>query len=1677
MKQTRRMKRTISLALAVSGLFSWSGPVHALKPIETSQGSGLEELDQKLRSVSSVGLEEWGPGPDFRLHLNPSTPIQTPRAVLDQFTPRGDQLWMTLLSHESRNWSKFGFLLTDANENRISQADAIVHRTDVLRKIILAAEKAGSLPQGTWQGIWLPDGGRVNFKNPKTLSVLTSEPVRAALAENKRSLMKLEAERRPEDEPGLLALTLEKGAESAVAFYTAGDDPNGWYPFAEILVIDQQPSNTRLLFSSRHGVLIDREVRFRARQAERAAAASGLEENVLSTRTWAASIAKRAAAGEIEVVQRGSIELRGTAITEDAVYAQAQTVHVGGWFLPRWDVSQKRLEISPPKPITGPPALVVQSHSGAITAVAENKRTVILRRAEKPDVSLEPFAFGSVVGVAFSPQDDKLVAWSRPSSRLEVWDLTPLADSLPPKKLKGVGIRAGNEIGFNDRGTLVSVRSSPEKVSWWDPVRGAFHAGLEEEVEEYKPEDPWPWLDEIMKKVDADEITTFQRTGRMLTKATGQLTREKIRQEVSLVADKNSQGVFGWSVDGKTLHLTLLTSVPSARETPSTAVNPSARPKADILVVALPGQPVQESLMSAWASFSDKDFPVGRSGGTMAFSPEQAWQVLQPGQSAASAGGALIVHDIRLPEETAFGTDPGSFQNFGLNKVFGLIYNIRTRLTGNAFPIAVLIRVSDKDSERAQLLHQAAYTLAYAELGKYATWGWGESTSIDFIERNDSIPPPTIHRSLGRVLWLIGKQSAASGLEEKIVSLYAPAPVISVAFNRPGHEVQMAALTQDGQVLAYSSSGTRHEYRRDILSNAPSSRPALSASIPGALRVAFRAGGAGIFVSGAHGGVTFDAYYQTQSRQHPVRLEETGIHPTELPPGGAALSPDRKRLFVAAGDHQARIWNMAPEDEALFSGGTRPAGLIAELTLDRGNISAVGYGPHGLLALGTDDGQIEIRRVTDEIAGTIRPVTTLQRHIGPVTAVRFSPSGKYVASADRNGRIILWDTESWEPLHEMSHPAGSAVYALEFHGRHEVDRKDQQRKFKILSLASAGDDGVIRFWDHHSGELQSELAIQPEARVNTLAFSWDGTRLIAGLQRPVNTTFAVMAKVPPAKAGLEEGPVHVVLSNGRTKLAAGVNDFTGPIGELDENQPPPVSVEWDTVKKTDLAGRTPLERSLSVFGDKVEEALEFHGISADRLEQIGIATTGFGDFPAGVIMMENLPGHGLDVMQDLKTLFEQEFQRRFGRLIPVVFFNDGVAGVLGEHNLPEGALHDVQDGIFVIVGGGVGSGEMEGGKPVYAVPGVIDAFLNEIGWHTVTTDGGTTWVWRGEGATQENLVPNPASGPNEWALEQHTAGPFMAARAVKWMQDRGRGDVFGEEIGISMDSKQNLSKTDRPVVSSVKQQTLVLKKMTELGRQGDADALEFIRDSGRALGAGLGAFRQRFQDRAFARGRVAIGSSVGEKFGMGIEGDPFLTELKKAIGTDDVVRTTKTGVKREWAFSMPQKPAGLEEDLRKAQLAFHRAAPPIFAPWTPEVQRRALVVDLSADPKLGQLAWMLSIMQTRQPDNAPEFRVVVESGLVNRLLKQWITVDEAAALELTDRLVTYEPGEGAAANAVERAQQDLASKGFVAAGSIQVISQLTLDLAASLRAFFTAGGLNFVTDEAYQRFEAVLQSA
>jgi WD40 repeat protein/serine/threonine protein kinase len=124
---------------------------------------------------------------------------------------------------------------------------------------------------------------------------------------------------------------------------------------------------------------------------------------------------------------------------------------------------------------------------------------------------------------------------------------------------------------------------------------------------------------------------------------------------------------------------------------------------------------------------------------------------------------------------------------------------------------------------------------------------------------------------------------------------------------------------------------------------------------------------------------------------------------------------------------------------------------------------------------GKDDGDVKI---WDANSG--KELHTLERNIGTVFAVDFSPDGRLLATAGRSGKIVLWNPETGERLRELpGHP--TAVLDIEF-------SPDGQR------LVSVGAD--VRIWDVGAAASLHVLN-KHQSTVFSAAYSPDGRRLVS----------------------------------------------------------------------------------------------------------------------------------------------------------------------------------------------------------------------------------------------------------------------------------------------------------------------------------------------------------------------------------------------------------------------------------------------------------------------------------------------------------------------------------------------------------------------------------------------------
>ena len=162
----------------------------------------------------------------------------------------------------------------------------------------------------------------------------------------------------------------------------------------------------------------------------------------------------------------------------------------------------------------------------------------------------------------------------------------------------------------------------------------------------------------------------------------------------------------------------------------------------------------------------------------------------------------------------------------------------------------------------------------------------------------------------------------------------------------------------------------------------------------------------------------------------------------------------------------------------------------------------------------------------------------IKKHTDWITAIEFSPDGVLLASADRNGGLHLWESES-----------GNEYLTLAGHAKSVNDiswRSDSN------VVATGGDDGVIKLWEVENGrQIKSWNA--HKAGVNDLEFTRDGHLVTVGRDSMVKL-WKQNGKLIKQFKGLGELGVAVSFSDESQKVVASNLDGDVHVWSKDKDQ-------------------------------------------------------------------------------------------------------------------------------------------------------------------------------------------------------------------------------------------------------------------------------------------------------------------------------------------------------------------------------------------------------------------------------------------------------------------------------------------------------------------------------------------
>lgn len=191
------------------------------------------------------------------------------------------------------------------------------------------------------------------------------------------------------------------------------------------------------------------------------------------------------------------------------------------------------------------------------------------------------------------------------------------------------------------------------------------------------------------------------------------------------------------------------------------------------------------------------------------------------------------------------------------------------------------------------------------------------------------------------------------------------------------------------------------------------------------------------------------------------------------------FTPDSQWIVSGSFNGEVRVWD-------LKSGRTARQFKISVAALNCLGLDLEGH----LLAVGGRGERVEI---LDLLNG--RLLESLSGHEGSVTSIRFSPNGRWLATADSSYSARLWDLTTWRQEFWIGRAGSALAYSPD--GR-LLAGSDGYGVVKLFEMPEGRPAGVVMTGEHNS---------------NGITFSPDGTWLVAGGQFSVIYFWNISARV------------------------------------------------------------------------------------------------------------------------------------------------------------------------------------------------------------------------------------------------------------------------------------------------------------------------------------------------------------------------------------------------------------------------------------------------------------------------------------------------------------------------------------------------------------------------------------
>ncbi len=319
------------------------------------------------------------------------------------------------------------------------------------------------------------------------------------------------------------------------------------------------------------------------------------------------------------------------------------------------------------------------------------------------------------------------------------------------------------------------------------------------------------------------------------------------------------------------------------------------------------------------------------------------------------------------------------------------------------------------------------------------------------------------------------------------------------------------------------------------------------------------------------------------------RLELAGV--LENP---AAIA--RSMMFSRNGQFLIAGGGRDGESGASLLFDVRTGELKSTLGDERDTVLAADLSPNqATVAIGGPSKLVNLLSLTDESK------QQLKRHTGWVTALQFSPDGKFLATADRNGGLLIWEAGSGAFIQKLDgHP--KAITSISW-------RSDSQ------FFVSSGEDGALKIWNPDQPKAVKSWGAHGGGAL-TAGYRRDGTIFSAGRDRLVKLwrsdgkgirTFKGLSDIAVAAAACDETD-RIFAADWTGKMLAWNVASDKPIKTLSAN-PPTIDQRLETANaslgkaKARLKATDETTQATAASIVSLTKALQTNAVTAKKVNQ------------------------------------------------------------------------------------------------------------------------------------------------------------------------------------------------------------------------------------------------------------------------------------------------------------------------------------------------------------------------------------------------------------------------------------------------------------------------------------------